>query len=76
MGQVTIYLDRETEEKVNHIVKQSGLSKSKWITNLIRDKTTTVWPESIIQLAGTWKDIPTAETIRNEMSDDVKRESI
>ncbi len=76
MGQVTIYLDQETEEKMNNIVKKSGLSKSKWIASLIRDKTAETWPASVVQLAGTWNDLPSVETIRKEMGDDVKRESL
>ena len=39
MGQVTIYLDPETEGKMNQMVKQSGISKSRWIAGLIREKT-------------------------------------
>jgi len=76
MGQVTIYLDPETEEKMNQIVKKSGLSKSKWIASLIRDKTAGTWPESVLQLAGQWKDLPTDETIRKDMGSDVKREAL
>ena len=76
MGQVTIYLDKETEEKMNKIVKKSGLSKSKWIASLIRDKTTGTWPESIVQLAGRWKDLPGADEIRKDMGTDANREPL
>ena len=61
MGQITIYLDAETETKMLNMVKKSGISKSKWIANLIKDKTADTWPENIVKLAGTWKDLPTAE---------------
>ena len=76
MGQVTIYLDPETEKKMQAMVKESGVSKSKWIANLIREKTTDVWPENIKQLAGAWKDLPTAEEIRKELGQDLERESL
>jgi hypothetical protein len=76
MGQVTIYLDRETEHKMKNIVKQSGMSKSKWIANLIREKAENVWPEKIQQLAGAWKDLPLAEEIREKMGHDTQRESL
>ncbi len=49
MGQVTIYLDSETETKMINVVKKSGLSKSKWIAGLIKEKTTNTWPESIVK---------------------------
>ena len=76
MGQITIYLDAETEIKMLSMVKESGISKSKWIANLIREKTADTWPENIVKLAGAWKDLPTAEELRKNMGRDVKRESI
>ena len=76
MGQVTIYLDSETEKKMLNIIKKSGQSKSKWIADLIKDKTTNTWPESIAKLSGAWKDLPTAEEIRQGMGDDIERASI
>jgi hypothetical protein len=76
MGQITIYLDAETEIKMLNMVKKSGISKSKWIANLIKGKTADTWPENIVKLAGAWKDLPTAEELRQNMGRDVKRESI
>jgi hypothetical protein len=76
MGQVTIYLDSETEKKMSNIVKKTGISKSKWISDLIKQKITTTWPENIAKLAGAWTDLPTAEDIRKNMTKDADRESI
>ena len=76
MGQVTIYLDAETESKLNAIVGNLNVSKSKWIADLIRNKTATSWPEGITSLAGAWKDLATVETIRNNMGKDVAREPL
>jgi plasmid stabilization system protein ParE len=76
MGQVTIYIDKNTEKKMMNMVKKSGISKSKWITQLIREKTSTTWPENVIRLAGAWQDLPTAEEIRANMGQDSIRESI
>ncbi len=70
MGQVTIYLDDDTEKKLNSIVKAKGTPKSRWIAELIKEKTLSVWPEKIVELAGTWSDLPTAEEIRNSMGTD------
>jgi hypothetical protein len=39
MAQVTIYIDTETEKRMKNIIEKSGISKSKWITDLIREKT-------------------------------------
>ena len=76
MGQVTIYLDSETEKKMSNIVKKTGVSKSKWVSDLIKQKITTTWPENIVKLAGAWTDLPTAEEIRKTMAEDADRESI
>ena len=76
MGQVTIYLDSEVEKKMNNMVKKSGTSKSKWISNLIKEKTASSWPENIVKLAGAWSDLPTAEEIRESYGKDVERESL
>ena len=76
MGQVTIYLDNETEKRMLNVVKKSGLSKSKWISDLIKQKTSGTWPESIVELAGAWKDLPTAEEIRKDLGVDAERESL
>ncbi len=76
MGQVTIYLDPETERKMQAMVKESGMSKSKWIADLIRENTADVWPENIKQLAGTWKDLPAADEIRKGLGQDLERESL
>ena len=76
MGQVTIYLDSETEKKMSTIVKKSGISKSKWISDLIKQKITTSWPENIVKLSGAWTDLATAEDIRKNMAEDADRESI
>lgn len=76
MGQVTIYLDAETEKKMINIVKKSGISKSKWIAALIKEKTADTWPDHIIELAGAWKDFPTVEDIRFGMGNDARRERL
>jgi hypothetical protein len=76
MGQVTIYLDNETEKKLNLAVKKAGISKSKWIAEKIQEKISTTWPESIREIAGAWDDLPTAEEIRADMAKDNEREPI
>ena len=76
MGQVTIYLEPEIEKKMNNMVKKSGMSKSKWISNLIKEKTASSWPENVVNLAGAWSDLPTADEIRKSIGEDVERESL
>lgn len=76
MGQVTIYLEDSIEAKMRAAAKARNLSQSKWIALLIKGKTSDEWPESVVQLAGAWKDFPTAETIRGSGSTDVPREEL
>jgi hypothetical protein len=74
MAQVTIYIDAETEKKMQAIVKKSGVSKSKWITDLIREKTANTWSDIVKEAAGTWGDFPLAQEIRNNLGTDPDRE--
>ncbi len=76
MGQVTIYLDSDTERKMEKIITKRGISKSKWIAGLIKEKTANTWPETVKALAGAWADIPTAEEIRKKGGQDAARKRI
>ena len=71
MGQVTIYLDDEIESKMRESAEAMKLSKSKWIADLIKEKVTDEWPESVRKLAGAWTDLPLAEEIRETVSKDI-----
>lgn len=76
MSQVTIYLDKETEEKMRAYAKAKNISQSQWVANLIREKLQTEWPDHVAALAGAGADFPTLEEIRGEISADIERESL
>lgn len=76
MGQVTIYIDEETEKKMLQLIQKRRISKSRWIAELIREKAASTWPENVVKLSGAWKDLPTAEQIRKGMGKDACRESV
>ncbi len=76
MGQVTIYLEDEIEAKMRKAAKSMHLSQSKWIANLIKEKVADEWPESVVKLAGAWKDLPTVEEIRTTHGSDAVREEL
>ena len=76
MGQVTIYIDKETEAKMISSAKAANVSKSKWVSDVIREKVATEWPLSVRELAGAWEDFPSAEEIRSDLGDDIEREDI
>jgi len=76
MGQVTIYLEDEIEQKMTEAAKSAHLSKSKWIARVIQEKIADEWPQSVVNLAGTWEDFPDIEEIRGNSANDAKREEI
>ncbi len=76
MGQVTIYLEEDVESRMIKAAKSAHLSKSKWIAKLIDEKVVNEWPQSIIELAGSWSDFPTIDDLRENTSKDARREVI
>ena len=76
MSQVTIYLDEQTDQKLRQAVKQSGLSKSQWISRLIKEKTATEWPEAVREMVGEWKDVLQEDEIRANEGTDLPREAL
>lgn len=65
MGQVTIYLDNCLEAKMKQATRSSNLSVSKWMAEIIKEKTAEKWPRDIVELAGSWgDDFPTIEELR------------
>ena len=76
MGQVTIYIDDDTEKKMIASAKAMQVSKSRWVTDVIREKVATEWPASVIELAGAWGDFPTVEEIRSGAGADAEREEL
>jgi hypothetical protein len=77
MSQVTIYLDDEAEARMRQAAKEAGLSRSRWMAELIREKTASRWPESFRRLIGTWgDDFPEVEEIRQGLGEDVEREQL
>jgi len=76
MGQVTIYLEEEVERKMTAAAKSAQLSKSKWIAKLIQDKVANEWPQSVVELAGSWEGYPTIDEIRKNQGKDANREAL
>ena len=76
MGQVTIYLDDETEQMMVTSAEERQLSKSKWVASVIREKLTTSWPVTVTEAVGTWADFPSVETLRGRGVADKERERL
>lgn len=76
MAQVTLYLDEETAAKLKAAARASGLSQSKWIAKVIRDRGSDVWPPQIVALAGAWPDFPSPVELRRGVGRDAPREAV
>ncbi|SEH08794.1 CopG family transcriptional regulator [Candidatus Venteria ishoeyi] len=76
MGQVTIYLEESIEHKMVSAAESAHLSKSKWIAKLIQEKLANEWPQSVVEMAGTWEDFPDIEEIRTQQGQDAERENL
>jgi len=76
MGQVTIYIDEQTELNLASILQNTKKSKSKWISDLINEKVRNEFPDNVKRLAGSWKDLPNAEELRKSLSKDIEREQL
>lgn len=74
MGQVTIYLDDESERRLKAAAAAAGVPVSRWVSALIQNRTRTQWPESVRELAGGWKDFPELAELRRDIAEDVARE--
>jgi hypothetical protein len=73
MGQVTIYLDSETEAKARAAARAEGMPLSKWVAGCIRRRARGEWPEAVRALAGAWPDLPSAERIRKSEAKHIAR---
>ena len=76
MGQVTLHLDEETIKQVKRAARASGLSQSRWLAELVREKTARQWPGAVRELAGAWGDFPGVEDLRRSEGRDVERERL
>lgn len=64
MSRVTIFLDECTEARLDRAVKEAGVSRSRRVADLMREKAASEWPASVRRLAGSWKEFPEVNEIR------------
>jgi hypothetical protein len=74
VAQISLYLEDDTAKKLRSVAESSGVSVSSLVADLIRDKIAREWPESIVRLAGAWKDFPSLTEIRQGQPKDAPRE--
>lgn len=76
MGQVTIYLDNDSEKRMKQAANAAGMPISRWMARLVYEKTHNEWPQAVREAAGAWKDFPEPAELRQKMADDAPRESL
>ena len=74
MPQLNLYVDDPTHQTIKAAAKAAGVSLSKWVSNLVRERTADEWPPEVLALAGAWKDFPDAEELRTGYGTDLPRE--
>ena len=75
MPQLNLYVDDPTHQTIKAAAKAAGVSLSKWVSNLVRERTSDEWPPEVLALAGAWKDFPDAKELRTGYGTDLPRET-
>lgn len=71
MAQITLYLDDATQALVDQAARAHGLSKSRWVTDIIRKYAAHEWPQDCLALAGQFPDFPLCEDSSATLPGDV-----
>lgn len=61
MSPITLYLDDATQALVEQAARAHGLSKSRWVADIIRKYATHEWSQDCLALAGRFADFPLRE---------------
>ncbi len=73
MSQITLYLDDATQALVDQAAQAHGLSKSRWVADIIRKHAAHDWPQDCLDLAGSFTDFPLQEPGAAPQQADVAR---
>lgn len=73
MPQVTLYLDEATQALLADAARADGLSKSRWVAQMIRKHAHPAWSPEWLALAGTFPDFPLRDDLPGPTADDVPR---
>ena len=73
MAQVTIYLDDAAERRVKAAARKAGVSVSRWVADLVENRTRTDWPAEAREVAVAWPEFPDLRVIRLSTGKDKPR---
>ncbi len=61
MSQITLYLDDDTQALIDRAAQANGVSKSRWVAELIRKHARSEWPKTFLDAAGSVSEFPLLE---------------
>lgn len=73
MSQITLYLDDATQALVDQAAQANGVSKSRWVADIIRKHAAQEWSADCLALAGRFPDFPLHEDASAAPPADVPR---
>jgi hypothetical protein len=73
MSQITLYLDDATQSLVEQAAQAHGVSKSRWVAELIRKHAAHEWTADCLALAGRFPDFPSREDVPTPTAPDTPR---
>jgi hypothetical protein len=73
MSQITLYLDEPTQALIDKAAHAHGVSKSRWVAELIRKHAADEWSPEYLALAGRFADFPLSEDSALPIANDVTR---
>jgi len=73
MSQITLYLDDATQALVDQAAQANGMSKSRWVAQIIRKYAGHEWPQACLELAGKFGDFPLRDELPPSAPADVPR---
>lgn len=76
MAQLTLYIDDETAVRMRTAANAAGVSISRWVADLVRQRTQTNWPAEVVALAGAWSDDDAIVAPRDGQPADVPRQEL
>ncbi len=56
MAQLAIYIDDKTAREIKKVSRQSGVSRSEWVSKVIKKELKSQIPKEFFQVLGTWED--------------------
>lgn len=73
MSQITLYLDAATQTLIEQAAQAHGVSKSRWVADLIRKHAAHEWTQDCLALAGRFPDFPLREDAPDLRATDTPR---